>query len=38
MTKIKLDNTFTIADIEFINLGIDKATGGIIGVSRDMQT
>lgn len=36
MTKIKLGKTFTIADIEFINLGIDKAAGGIIGVSRDI--
>jgi hypothetical protein len=35
MTKIKLDKTFTIADIEFINLGIDKETGGIIGVTKN---
>jgi hypothetical protein len=36
MTKIKLGETFTIADIEFINLGIDEATGGIIGVTENI--
>ena len=35
MTKIKLDEIFTIADIDFINLGTDKETGGIIGVTKD---